>query len=185
MNTAVIKYRNLATTELNEKNYSRAYGACYAINAVLPKKYQIRISTEEYEEVMRTSVIVICGNCDKEINRRDIEIAEVTLSTIQSLITNQVVEQIWVCLSCGHNNRLDTTRMKQTKLTQPHFKQVVPEPPKRRDGLNSRMGHHNKAEQWVWLILEELEYALATYREDYTKEHKDEFEENTRDDDLA
>ena len=149
----------------------------------MPAKYQVKISTEEYEEIVKADVIVVCGKCGKETNKNEIKIVGVLLTTIQQMITNQTIEQIWVC-TCGYENSLARTKMKQTKLVQPYYKQVVPEPPQRQDGLVSRLGHHNRAEQWVWLMLEELEYSLATYRDDYLKANKAEMGEIFTDDDM-
>ena len=100
------------------------------------------------------------------------------------MILDKQYEKVWLCPGCGYKNRLASTKMKQTKLTQPHYLQVVPDPPQRHDGMLGRLAFHNKAEQWVWLILEELEFALATWRDDYMKQNRDEFEENSNDDDL-
>ena len=184
VNTAVIKYRNLATAEIDDRNYGRAFGACYAINSVMPEKYQIKISTEEYEKITKTDIIFICNKCEKDTNKNDIKISERIGSLIQQLLIKQEKEKVWSCPNCEYENRLVTTKMKQTKFNQPHYLQVVPNPPERRDGMITRIGYHNKAEQWVWQILEELEFSLATWRDDYMKANREEFEENSNDDDL-
>lgn len=181
----MIKYRNIATTQLGERNYSRAFGACYAINAALPEKYQIHISTEQYEEAVKTNVLFVCGKCKIDCNKNDVKILELLLVPLQNLIINEKVEKVWFCTGCGAENVLARTEMKQTKLVQPSYTQIVPEPPQRRDGMLGRLDYHNKAEQWVWLCLEELEYALTTYRDDYMKANKAEFELTMGDDDLV
>ena len=168
---------------MGDKNYARAFGATYAINAALPEKYQIKISTEEYEQLIQTDVIVTCDKCAKETNKNEIQVVELLLTSVQNLILNQKTEKIWVC-ACGYENSLARTKMKQTKLNLPHYLQVVPEPPLRHEGLLGRLAYHNKVEQWVWLILEELEYALTTFRDDYLKANRDELGENSMDDDM-
>ncbi len=168
---------------MGDKNYARAFGATYAINAALPEKYQIKISTEKYEALIKTDVIVICGKCTKETNKHEIQVVELILTSVQNLILDQKTEKIWVC-ACGYENSLARTKMKQTKLNLPSYLQVVPEPPLRRDGLLGRLAYHNKAEQWVWLILEELEYSLTTFRDDYLKANKAEMGEFFTDDDM-
>ena len=149
----------------------------------MPEKYQIKISTEEYNRITKMDVIVFCGKCEKDINKNDIKIIELSITGVLGVLGIKTVK-IWLCPACGYENRLVTTKMKQTKFNQPHYLQVVPDPPERRDGMLSRLGYHNRAEKWVWLILEELEFALATWRDDYMKQNREEFEENSNDDDL-
>lgn len=61
---------------------------------------------------------------------------------------------------------LSNTSISQTILQNPTFLGIVPDPPQRKDGLMDRMKFNIEIERWAWLVLNELEFKMAKFRDD-------------------
>ena len=166
VNSAAMKYRNVAIASLASQNYDNCFGSLYALNGLLPKEYRVVISTIEYNNMTRQDIFVTCGECGAELDFRSVQVFLVLRPLIETIISGNQYEKVWFCTACKHENKLLKTKMSQTVLKEPYFLKVVPKPPRRKDGLNDRSSYHRKVIQWAWALLDELETQFAQFRDD-------------------
>jgi hypothetical protein len=84
------------------------------------------------------------------------------------------MSQIWECSSCRYVNPIETTRIKRIRREEPFYLKVVPPCPVRNQGVQNRLGFHQRFSQWFYKYLEELEYQLGLYRIEYSNEETEE-----------
>ena len=177
VNTAFIKYRNIATSSLSSRNYDSLFGALYAINGMLPKEYRVKISTIEYNKLTKQDLFVTCNKCQTEIDFKAVQVFRLLMPLVETAITQVSTMKVWVCTACNYENKLLKTKMSQKTLQEPYFLKVVPKPPLRKDGLSDRSSYHRKVSQWAWGLLDELETQMAQFRDDNWKKPGDMYEE--------
>ena len=183
INTAFVKYRNIVTTHLEMQDYTACFGALYALNGLLPDEYRVKISTTEYNKLTRHDIFVKCNSCQVETDYSKIKVFDLIIPLIETVISGNQHEKVWLCSSCKHKNKLLKTEMRQTVLQEPYYLHVVPSPGKRRDGLNDRSSYHRKIAVWVWTMIDELEERMSMYREDnWQKDERLELDQSTGDD---
>lgn len=166
INTAYITYRREVISSLKSRNYSACFGSLYALNGLLPVEYRVKISSIDYEEKTRQDIFVICKFCKIELDFKTIKVFDLLLPLVNSVLSANTHERIWVCTACNKNNRLEQTDMKQKILSEPYFLRIVPKPPQRKDGLMDRSTYHSKIAVWIWTFLDELEERMAQFRDD-------------------
>ena len=71
-----------------------------------------------------------------------------------------------ICPKCNKVQRLKDTNVVITKLENPYFLGVVPEPPNKKQGLMDKLTFEKKVVSWVWQMLNELEHKMALFRDD-------------------
>lgn len=166
INTAFIVYRREVLSSLNSQRYQDCFGALNTLNGLLPEKYRVIISTEQFNEKTKQGIFALCTGCNKEIDYSTVEPFEVICTFLESAITRQKTKMVWMCPECKSENQVNHERMIKTKLQEPYFLRVVPNPPERKDGLIDRTNYHGLVSKWVWMAIGELEAQMAQFRDD-------------------
>lgn len=162
---------------IRSHNYPAMFGCLLTSNAMLPDKYQVKISNNEYNKLIKQDLSVICNHCNTETKHQDIDIQTILTNHSLSTITGQRTERVWHCNKCNKTNLLTKTRMIQDKMAEPYYLQVVPSPPTRKGTLTDRSEYHRIVEKWAWQFYSELEHQMSLYRIEY-RPKSDEVEEN-------
>ena len=172
INTAFIKYRNEVIAAIKRKDYDNMHGSLNGINGLLPTEYQVIISNTKYEELTRTDIQYLCKTCTAnnkepvEIPKESIRVFELYPSAMQGLLYGGIKEQVWNCPKCRTTHRLKETNISVTKLQDPYFIGVVPDPPNKKEGLMDKLIFDKKVVAWAWQMLNELEHKMAKFRDD-------------------
>lgn len=167
INTSFIKWRNKIVTALESLNYTAVHGALNNFNACLEDKYQVHVSTPEYEaKLTAEKLLCTCTKCKKDQDYRLVKKRERRTSALVEMLTGLRFQKIWICDHCKHENIITRTEFTKTKLPNPYYLGVVPDAPERKDGIMDRKGFHRKFEAWVWSYFGELEHAATKYRID-------------------
>ena len=191
LNTAWIMDKREFLNSIKNRNYTAVFGSLYAINAALPKDYQITISDQEYYQKTIHDIKVICpncalncdhcdtgkGECQAEMQRSKIKIFEVLKNSLIATISDKKTEKVWKCEKCHKTNKLAQTTMIREILPQPSFLQVVPNPPARSGSLIDRNDYHRKVEKWAYLFYDELAYQMSKYRIEYKPKDSENIDE--------
>lgn len=186
VNTAFITHRKGAKEAIKARNWDNAFGSLYSWNALLPRytekvdeieklKYRVVISDIEYNKITAIRSVAICNKCKKETDYKSIQILELIIPLVDSIIMNQQIEKIWICPKCNQENQLAITIISEASVKEPVYWGVVPKPPRRKEGLSDRGNYDRKCTQWCWNMINELEEKSTQFREDY-RENKAEFE---------
>ena len=138
----------------------------YAFNGLLPEKYRIKVSTIAYDDKTNLDITAICIHCKEDADFKKLQIVSLILTSMQRLITDQSIEQIWVCTHCHNDNKLTETMLTQNILQEPYYLKVVPKSPNRKEGMIDRTKYHIKFSVWFWSFLTELESQAAQFRDD-------------------
>lgn len=171
-------YRREAITNFKTRNYSLCIGSIYALNALLPDKYRVRISNAEYEKKTKQTIILPCPKCLENIDYNDIIKVKVLVPTIEQFVTHTEQEEIWRCPKCeGVSPFIQGQLVKQIPV-EPFFIQVVPQPPQQKDGLISRSRYYQKFAVWFWMIVTELEERMAQFRDDNWQKEDEYYEDS-------
>jgi len=170
-------HRRTIISNLERERYDNCVGPLYAMNAVLPIEYRVKISSIEYDKLTRQDIYVKCSSCDKEIAFKSVQVCTALLPLFADLVNGKPSQKIWICTECKAENKLHKTEMFQKVLQEPYFLKVVPKPPLRKDGVQTRMTYDKKARQWVLNFFVELEERLAQFRDDSWKKGDSLYEE--------
>lgn len=189
LNTAYIFYRTDVKNSIKSENFTGMVGSLFDLNALLPKEYQIKISTKEYNDLIRQDLTVICNHCLKscehcktnngeleciaESKYHDIIIKQVITPYLLAAITGEETEKLWECKRCNNNNLLSKTKMIQNVIAQPYYLKVIPNPPNRKDGFSDRTEYKIKMKNWGYQFLIELEHQMSLYRIEYKPKDED------------
>ena len=173
INTILITYRREIISDLNHNNYSGVIGSLMAINAVLPEKYQVEISTNKYNETINHGLIAVCGHCKAETDYKDLVIKKVLQDSFKELLTNNEFDRLWSCPKCNKDNRLSKTQIIKPEPKTPYYIGIVPEPPERNDGMIDRTTYRKRFIAWARNFLVELEHQMGRYRIEYVPKDND------------
>lgn len=167
VNTAFIKWRNKAVISLESEKYTACIGALNGFNACLPDKYRVRVSTDEYMlKLAQEKLLVTCSHCATQTDFREVKKSMIVTTPIIELITGLKQQKVWTCAKCKKDNEITQSEFIKTKLPDPYYLGVVPNPPTRKDGIMDRTTYHRKMEAWVWTFIGELEEKASEFRED-------------------
>ena len=172
INTAFIKYRNEVIGAIKRLDFNQMHGSLNAINGMLPDQYQVTISTAKYEDLTRTDIQYLCKTCTAnskepvEIPKESIRVFELYPNAMQGLLYGGIKEQVWNCPNCHTTHILKETEISVTKLQDPYFIGVVPNPPNRKQGLMDKLTFNDRTVAWGWQMLNELEHKMAKFRDD-------------------
>ena len=198
INAAIVKYRSDVIICRAAKDYSAAISDLKNINALLPDEYQIEINSLKYNALIHTNLSALCNHCETVYTSKDQEGAMVADKRSTEIDKNRVIIQnkllslnsqmlsslqfirIWVCPECQKENRIEQTKWIQNTLQYPSYLKVIPNPPIRRDGLNSWRSYQNLIKSWISLFQEELERQIGLYRKDYVAQNGDEGNDSTQ-----
>lgn len=137
------------------------------MNGILDEEYRVKVSTEEYNKLVKQDITIKCNCCTETTNFLKIKIYNILLSKTIQIITDNKYEKIWICPICKKDNKLLSSKMTQTKLQPGGFIGVLPEPPERQGGVTDRTDYHNKVAQWVWTFVKEIEQKCGEERKAY------------------
>ena len=167
VNTAFIKWRNKVVTALEAEKYTAALGSLNNFNACLPKEYQVKISDELYAQKLEDEKLLIhCKHCNEDIDYRTIKKQKILCNSAEQLLTSQLTKNIWICSLCKKENLTTHSEFTKANLPNPYYLGIVPDPPKRTDGILDRFSYHKKIEHWCWTMIGELEFKAAQFRDD-------------------
>lgn len=169
VNTAIIVYRREAITDLKGQRYDGCLGALHALNGMLPDVYRVKISTTDYNKMMKEGLFATCNFCTEESNFQVVKTTDVFLPFDQSIVSENIKEKIWICSHCHKENKRSLTKFTHKTFEKPYYLRVVPDPPTRKDGVMARNEFHRKFSSWFWTMLGEIEAQLAQFRDDNWK----------------
>ena len=179
LNSAIIRYRTLITSCLEQRNYVGCMGGLYSLNALLPTEYRVTVSTEEFDKLTKTNLFMICKHCSKEFKNTEIKMSDSLLPYIIQCIRQKKYEKVWFCPGCKKQSSLKDTEMKQEKIGNYNYLHVMPDPPKREDGLMDRRYFKKNMQIWVWTFMGELEERCGKLRHDFMNREENMIEEIT------
>jgi len=154
-------------------------GGLYSLNALLPVEYRVTVSTEEFDKLTKTNLFMICKHCSKESKDNEVKIIDSLLPYDIACIKRETTEKVWFCPGCKKSNKLANTVMKKEKIATYNYLHVMPEPPKRHDGLMDRRDYHRGMEIWTWTFMGELEERCGKLRHDFLNREESMIEEIT------
>jgi len=168
VNTAFITYRREVINNLKSKNYPLVFGSLFAMNALLPSKYRVHITTVDYEKELKDKekLMAICKYCDALTEEHELKPVQILLAFSVSYIRGEQTRKVWDCVKCHGKNELAETHFIQNKLESPSFMKVVPNAPQRHEGLMARNTWHMQIEAWSLQFLAEVEEQVAEFRDD-------------------
>lgn len=190
LNTGYIKYRNKILDSLDSGKILNLIGSLATKNAMLPVEYQVSISDEIYYEKIKQITISKCNHCNSdypildekgkatketeqrptEHNFQDVRVYQMMLPIITSFVCGSNYADFWTCKKCKKANRLSKTKFIKTALQKPYYLKVVPESPKRKDGLDRHF--LTKSKEWAWNFLYEVEHQMGEYRRNYVSKNQ-------------
>lgn len=172
INSRAGRYHYELLKDLKAGHFNNLLGELKATNALLPDEFRIKISTTQYNELIKTKLLIKCPQCDYEIERQNIKTYNRLQSTLDSILTRKNTIKVWSCPECKKTNILSDKDMTQEKLPEPTYHRVVPDPPKRENNLTDRQAFESNFKAWAWLFVHELEKSIADYREKYLQRNQ-------------
>ena len=125
------------------------------------------MSDDLYAQKLEAEKLMVhCKHCDEDIDYRTIKNIDVLCDSKEQFITGQHTKKVWICSLCNKENLTKQSEFIKAKLPNPYYLGVVPDPPKRKDGILDRFVFVKKIEHWCWNMLGELEFAAAKFRDD-------------------
>lgn len=190
-----------ATRCIISDNIDGAAGALHNMNALLDEEHRVAVGTEIYNEIIKQQTKFECDNCtmlideqtgkddsgepiikkvtvQNRINRTDIQVFEVLLPSLVSLVLQKKINKVWVCPNCKTEHEVLGTNIILPSTENPYYHRVVPDCPVRSDGCASRLGYRQKFHVWFYNYSEELENAMMEYRISYVAQHGIDMAEN-------
>jgi len=164
---------------LDREDYIGSMGGLYSLNALLPAEYRVKVSTEEFNELTKVSCYMICKHCSKEFKDVEIKISNLLKPYLFNCLTREKYEKVWRCPGCKKESKLKDTEFKQEKIGTYNYLHVMPEPPKREDGLMDRRYFKKNMQIWVWTFMGELEERCGKLRHDFLNREDSMLEEIT------
>ena len=187
-------YKNLAINCLQRKDYDGARSALMNLNTSLGNDYLVNISTEQYEDAVKTQLMYQCSNCfqtekkiinegeddeyvkeiqiPSEIPDNQVKVFDMVLPLIASVIQNSLTEKVWFCPKCDYKNHMATTVKLLSERQKPYYLKVVPDSPVSRRGLDREFPF--RFGQWFYNFLEEITAQEVLYRKEYVAQHGEE-----------
>jgi len=162
-------------------DYDKIFGSLNSWNALLPDdklesgkyKYRIVVSDIEYDKLTKVESEVLCNFCEKATDYIKIKIIDVQNRLIDSILSRETKSRVWECPKCHKDNKLKETRIYEDRIQEPYFLGVVPQYPRRKDGLQDRHAYERKVNQWAWNFIAELEEKSTAVRKDYSENKLD------------
>ncbi len=169
----------MITACLDREDYIGCLGGLYSLNGLLPSEYRVRVSTEEYDELTKVSCYMICKHCSKEFKDTEVTIRHLMLPHMDSVLAGKKYDDVWFCPECKKKSRVEDTEYKQEKINPGSYLHVLPDPPKREDGLMDRRYFKRNMQLWVWSCMGELEERCGKLRHDFLNREENMIEEIT------
>ena len=192
LNTAwIMDKREFLQSIKSPSNFTAITAYLNSINGALPDEYTIRISSAKYNEIVQQDLIYPCNHCTTEYeykdendktrtetrptehNKNKIIIRTKLLGSTLSILSNKKTVQVWQCSKCKQDNLLSKTNPIQTKLAEPYFLRVIPNPPNRTGSLLDRTGYKINFVRWAFQFYNELSHSMSRYRLEYQPKDSD------------
>ena len=167
LNTIWLKWTDNVNTCLIMKDYQGAIAGVYHINAIFSADNRIEINSDKYYQQTNERLKIVCSSCRAELVRNDVEVVDVLLSSIESMVIGQKTEKVWICTECEKVNSLEYTEFIKEQFENPRYLGVIPDPPIEVRGLMGRKNFGHDATHWVRIALDELSHALGIERREY------------------
>lgn len=133
----------------------------------MPKEYQVKVSDDLYAQKLEAEKLLVhCKHCNEDIDYRVIKKIQVLCTPSEQMLLMQTRKNVWICPLCQKENLTGKSEFIKAKLPNPYYLGVVPDPPRRKDGIEDRFVFIKKIEHWCWNMLGELEFAAAKFRDD-------------------
>ena len=184
-------YKNLAINSLQRKDYDGARSALMNLNTSLGNDYLVNISTEQYEDAIKTQLMYQCSNCfqtekkiinegeddeytkeiqvPSEIPDKEVEVFDMILPLIASVVQNAKTQRVWFCPKCNYENHMATTAKIMAERQKPYYLKIVPDSPVSKRGLDRDFPF--KFGLWFYNFLEEITAQEVLYRKEYVSQH--------------
>lgn len=158
------------------KDFNSSLGSLDNMNALFPKEYRVEINTNKYNELMQQRLLYKCNNCNEEINQNEIELFDIIIPLVDSILAKTQTEKVWKCSKCNKLNEFVKTETVQEKMVEPYYLKVVYSNPTKQDGIIDHSSFDNKFTSWFWTFLKELEYQIGLYRAEYRAQNGSDME---------
>ncbi|MGI0021502.1 MAG: hypothetical protein ACRD9Q_01450 [Nitrososphaeraceae archaeon] len=166
INSAFVTYRREIINSVHNNNYQSCFGSLYAINALLPPEYRVKISNIQYEAATKSEINAECYNCNEKTPYESVQVFDLLLPFVDSVVTGNDTIKVWICPKCNKECEITETKYFHSSVQQPHFEHCVPLPPERKHGLLDRTAYTKQVENWILTFLVELEERMGQFRED-------------------
>lgn len=176
INAAWVKERTYFFTCRDMHNWSGMTLALYAMNALLPDEYRIKINTREYNKHTEAKIGYICNYCKKEIPESQIQIKKAICPLIVSYVSSSQTKTYWECPDCNKENLVSATKLIKETIAKPSYLKVIAEPPERKRGIQDRKSFITEITLWSGIFFQELEHQLGLYRAEYINSEEGEQE---------
>lgn len=166
INSAIVRHRTGALAAMSQLNYSLAATELGSINALLPLDYKVKEDSEEYYKIIKSQDVLVCNECEKEIEYNDVIFYEVSAPVqIQLLYTIEKI-LVWDCPLCNEQNPKDGSRRIIRQKQNPFYTGYMPFPPER-SHFGNKLQYKYKFEKWFDIAMTEIEQKIGLYRTDY------------------
>jgi len=194
-------WRNYAVNKITQKDYNGASVGLYNLNWCLTEEYVITISTPEYDKAVQDQSYFQCDHCTMmleeitnkgkdnetrvktevptEIPYNNVKIFELINPLIDSIISGNQIQKVWICPKCKKENVMngEWNIITPTK-EKPYYLKIVPECPVRLSGISTRLGWDNKFSNWFYNFLEEIQVSMKQYRIEYIAQNGHDMEDS-------
>lgn len=131
-----------------------------------PTNYRVTISDMEYKEATKPEINAICYHCNKKTLYESVQIFDLLLPVIDSILSGNEYVKVWICDHCNKECNLHDTAFSRTTVQEPYFAHCVPKAPEKKDGLGGRTSYIKNIKNWIMVFLIELEERMGQFRED-------------------
>jgi len=143
-----------------------------ALNADLPVDFKVKISTDQYQQLIQDTITIACTVCKFDCKLVDVVQYEKDLDYLEQILAEKKTERVWKCNECKEENLMDVKNIKIIKYQQPFYTGFIPDPPRRKIGIKSRLTFANDFAIWFSIALSELESCISRYRTEYASEQE-------------
>ena len=194
-------WRTFAVNKISQKDYNGASAGLYNLNGCLTEEYVITISTPEYDKAVQDQSYYQCDYCTMdfeqiinkgrddetrekikiptEIPYNDVKIFELISPLIDSIISGNQIQKVWVCPKCKKENVMNGEwNIITLRKEKPYYLKIVPDCPVRLSGLASRFGWEQKFAKWFYNFLEEVQVSMKQYRIEYIAQNGRDMEDS-------
>lgn len=186
VNAAIVRYRSQALESVKTRDYEMAVSSINFINADLPEEYKVQVSTDLYNSIVEDRKIIPCQFCtSKETVLKDGKLTltgksiptecslteiiqyDLEMDWLEQILSGKKSKRVWNCTKCGKLNDMDVSKIKIKKYQAPFYLKIMPEPPKRKRGIQGRASYDNDFKTWFDIAMSEIESQISKYRAEY------------------
>ena len=166
------QYHDEGKSALMRYDYEGCVNAVECMIALMPEEYRIEISTAKYDEMLKQNEIVYCKDCKKEHDWKTIEVVNLLLPLVSSIIENSKTYKVWFCSGCNFENSVAETKLIKAVIKEPFYLKVIPKALKIPLGLERRTQYHTTMSAWWFNAKVEIDHQLALIRQEYSPDEE-------------